>query len=75
LGRRKKINRKIWTVEEKLRVVLAMLKGEAMATEICHRHQISATQAYRWRDMFLEGGKKALCDGRTKKELLDERTR
>jgi len=75
LGRRKKINRKIWTVEEELRVVLVMLKGEETVTEICHRHQVSATQAYRWRDIFLEGGKKALSDGRTKKELLDERTR
>jgi len=31
------MNRKIWIVEEKLRVVLAMLKGEETTTEICHR--------------------------------------
>jgi hypothetical protein len=46
--------------------VLTMLtKGETV-TEICHRHGVSATQAYRWRDQFLEGGKKASNDGRTK---------
>ena len=61
------MNRKIWTAEEKLHVVFAMFKGEETVTEICHRHQVSATQAYRWRDQFLEGGKKALRDGRMKK--------
>ena len=40
-----------------------MLKGEDSVTEICHRHQVSATQAYCWRDQYLEGGKKALSDG------------
>jgi transposase-like protein len=61
------MNRKIWTAEEKLQVVLAMLRSEAAMTEVCHRHQVSATQAYRWRDAFLEGGKKTLVDTRTKK--------
>jgi len=71
------MNRKIWTAEEKLRIVIALLKGEDSVTEICHRHQVSATQAYRWRDQFLEGGKKALSDGRTKKgrDLLVEENR
>ena len=34
--------------------------------EICQRHQVSTTQVYRRREMFLEGGKQALSDGRTK---------
>jgi transposase len=70
--------RKIWTDEEKLSVVVAMLKGEIPVTEICQQHQVSATQAYRWRDLFLEGGKKALTDGRTKKgrdPVLEENRR
>ena len=61
------MNRKNWTFEEKLQIVLAMLTKEETVNEICHRHGVSATQAYRWRDQFLEGGKKALNDGRTKK--------
>ena len=44
--------RKIWTVEEKLGIVVAMLKGDVPVTEICQQHQMSATQAYRWRDLF-----------------------
>jgi transposase-like protein len=53
------MNRKIWTTEEKLGIVIEMLKGGDSVTEICHRHQVSATQAYGWRGQFLEGGKKA----------------
>jgi len=60
------MNRKNWALEEKLHIVLAMLKSTETVTEICRRHQVSATQAYRWRDQFLEGGKKALSDGRMK---------
>lgn len=61
------MNRKVWSLEEKLSVVLELLKGESSITETCQCHQVTTTQAYRWRDMFLEGGKKALGDGRTKK--------
>jgi len=60
------MNRKNWTFEEKLSIVLDILEAKDTVTEICHRHQVSATQAYRWRDQFLEGGKKALGDSRTK---------
>ena len=31
--------------------------------EICREHKISQTLYYRWRDKFLEGGKKALGNG------------
>ncbi|MBA7528427.1 hypothetical protein ES705_20611 [subsurface metagenome] len=72
------MNRKNWTFEEKLSIVLEILKGDISVTRICQRHQVSATQAYRWRDMFLEGGKKALSDGRTKQgrdPLVEENRR
>jgi transposase len=72
------MNRRIWTAEEKLSIVMAILKGDLSMTEICHQHQVSAIQSYRWRDQFLEGGKKALGDGRTKKgqdPLVDENRR
>ena len=39
---------------------------------------MSATQAYRWLDWFLEGGRKALTDKRTRignNQLLDESRR
>ncbi len=72
------MGRKIWSAGEKLNIVLAILKGDTPLTEICHRHQVSATQAYRWRDQFLEGAKDALRDGRKKKgrdSLVEENRR
>jgi transposase len=72
------MDRKVWSDEEKLSVVLALLKGEQTAVEICRQYQISTTQAYRWRDLFLAGGKQALGDGRTKARrdpLVDENRR
>ena len=68
---------KVWTLDEKLSVVLSMLKGDTPLTEICHRHQVSANQAYRWRDQFLEGAKEALHDRRKKRgsDLVEEENR
>jgi transposase-like protein len=60
------MNRKVWSAEEKLSVVLEMLRGETSVTEICLRHQVAVSQAYHWRDIFLENGKKAFADGRRK---------
>jgi transposase len=71
------MGRKVWTLEEKLSVVLSMLRGDTPVTEICHRHQVSANQAYRWRDQFLEGAREALRDGRKKNgsDSLEEENR
>lgn len=52
-----------WTVEEKLEIVLEGLKGVKSVAEICREHQISQSQYYRWRDKFLEGGKRGLANG------------
>ena len=52
-----------WTVEEKLEIVLEGLKEKKPIAEICREHQISQTLYYRWRDKFLEGGKRALVNG------------
>ena len=49
-----------WTIEEKLGIVLEGLKGQRQISEICREHKVSQTQYYKWRDRFLEGGKKGL---------------
>jgi len=72
------MNRKIWSAEEKLSVVLEMLKGETPVTEICLRHQVAVSQTYHWRDMFLESGKKVFADRRRKNNhdhLIEENRR
>ena len=72
------MNRKLWSNEEKVSIILEILRGDEPAASICTRHGVSATQAYRWLDRFLEGGRKALTDKRTRRghnPLLDENRR
>ncbi len=50
---------KRWTSGRKAEVVLALLRG-ADLSEVCRRNGISQSQAYAWRDSFLEGGQESL---------------
>jgi len=52
-----------WSAEEKMAIVLEGLKGVKSVAEICREHKISQALYYRWRDKFLDGGKKALDSG------------
>ena len=56
--------RRTWTGEAKLAVVLEMVKGQESVTSLCHRHGVALSQAYRWRDAFLERGQAGLRDQR-----------
>jgi transposase len=49
--------------EEKLRIVLSVLRGEASVAEAARREKVSETSIAKWRDLFLEGGAQALADG------------
>lgn len=59
--------RRTWKVEEKLAVVLEVLKGQESVSSICHRHGVAMAQVYRWRDTFIERGKLGLKDQRNPK--------
>ncbi len=63
------MNRKKWSNEEKVTIVLEMVKGEESVASICARHKVSATQAYRWQEQFLAGGRAALADKRRRGSL------
>lgn len=52
-----------WTAEEKLAIVLEGLKEKRSVAEICREHSISQTLYYKWRDRFLESGKRGLLNG------------
>ncbi len=69
------MNRKLWSNEEKVAIILEILRGGESAAVVCTRYGVSVTQAYRWLDRFLEGGRKALTDkrtGRGRDPVLDE---
>ena len=59
--------RKRYSTEEKIRVVLEGLKGEASIAEICRREGINPNVYYKWSKEFLEAGKKRL-QGDTERE-------
>jgi len=52
--------RKKYSAEEKIRIVLEGLRGEAGIAELCRREGISANLYYRWSKEFLEAGKRRL---------------
>ncbi len=52
--------RKQYSAEEKIRIVLEGLQGQASLAEICRREGINPNIYYRWSKEFLEAGKKRL---------------
>lgn len=54
------MTRKTHDEETKLAAVLEGLKGETSIAEISRKYGISDSLYYRWRDQFIEGGKRAL---------------
>lgn len=52
--------RRKFSAEDKIRIVLEGLKGEASIAEICRREGINPNLFYRWSKEFLEVGKKRL---------------
>ena len=50
-------------MEDRLRIVLAVLRGEVTVAEAARREATSAVSVARWRDQFLAGGRGALEGG------------
>lgn len=51
------------SVEDKARIVLAVLRGEVSVAEAARREGASAVSVSKWRDQFLAGGRRALEAG------------
>ncbi len=63
----KRKTRRLFTAEEKIRIVLEGLRGEDTIAELCRREGISPNLYYNWSKEFLEAGKRRLM-GDTKRE-------
>jgi len=50
-----------WTAQQKLEIVLAGLRGDRSARDVCREHGISEMLFYGWRDKLFEGGLEALA--------------
>ena len=52
-----------WTAEQKLPLVLSVLRGEGSVAEIARRHRVSDVTLAKWQDAFLAGGTETLTNG------------
>ncbi len=56
----RRMTRKKYSSEEKIRIILDGLRGEDSIAEICRREGVNPNMYYRWSKDFLEAGKKRL---------------
>jgi transposase-like protein len=57
----KRKTRKQYSAEEKIRIVLAGLRGEESISALCRREGIAESLYYSWSKEFLEAGKQRLA--------------
>lgn len=53
--------RRRWTVDEKAAIVMEVLTTNAPLAEVCRKYNVSATQVYKWKESFLQAGRKAMA--------------
>jgi len=64
--------RKIYSAEEKIRIVLDGLRGEMSISELCRREGLSESVYYKWSKDFLEAGKQRLAGDTVRAANNDE---
>ena len=68
----RRATRKQYSAEEKIRIVLAGLRGEDSIAALCRREGINQNLYYRWSKEFLEAGKKRLAGDTAREATSDE---
>ena len=64
---------RIWTGEEKYSIIMESFHNpDITIAEICRNHGIAASMFYKWKDQFLEGGRKGLEGKDPDKVLMKE---
>ena len=64
--------RQTYSAEEKIRIVLAGLRGEESISVLCRREGIAESLYYSWSKEFLEAGKKRLAGDTVREATSDE---
>ena len=68
----RRVTRRHFSAEDKIRVVLEGLRGEDSIAELCRRERIVQNLYYRWSKDFLEAGKKRLAGDTARAATSDE---
>ena len=61
-----------FSAEEKIRIVLAGLRGDDSIAELCRQEGIAQSQYYSWSKEFMEAGKKRLAGDTMREANTDE---
>jgi transposase len=64
--------RRLFSAEEKIRIVLEGLRGEESIAALCRREGLAPNLYYRWSKEFLEAGKKRLMGDTTREATSSE---
>lgn len=56
----KRKTRKLYSTEEKIRIVMEGIRGEYTISELCRKEGITESTYYKWTKDFMEAGKKRL---------------
>ena len=68
----RRVTRRHFSAEDKIRIVLEGLRGEDSVAELCRREGIVQNLYYRWSKDFLEAGKKRLAGDTARAATTDE---
>lgn len=68
----RRVTRKHYGAEEKIRVVLEGLRGEESIAALCRREGIAESLYYSWSKEFLEAGKRRLAGDTARAATTDE---
>ena len=68
----RRVTRRQYSAEEKIRIVLEGLRGEDSIAELCRREGIHTNIYYRWSKEFLEAGKKRLTGDTAREATSNE---
>jgi transposase len=68
----RRANRRHFSAEDKVRIVIAGLRGEDSVAELCRKEGINQNLYYRWSKDFLEAGKKRLAGDTAREATSDE---
>src|SRR6202165_667054 len=68
----RRATRRQYSAEDKIRIVIAGLRGEESIAELCRKEGINQNLYYRWSKDFLEAGKKRLAGDTARAATSDE---
>ena len=68
----RRVTRRQYSAEEKIRIVLEGLRGELSIAELCRKESINQNLYYRWSKEFLGAGKKRLAGDTAREANSDE---